>query len=446
MEIFPESSRASTAIVNNHSVAGKAEDSLCVTFFVTDTIGNFSAADSFYVVVFSPWGDSVFGASYAGAASEIRGVTVGGRKMYRWLKDVADIDGPSPRSGTYAGVIVAVDTLDGTSAAHLDQAFTFSFVLEPSLGERAKIGDSLLDGGITAAKFAANAITANGVASDAWSENWSSASRTLTTDSFVVDMSSFNASLDNDTSLVNFLRAAARGGSGGNDSSSIARWVWNSPHSNHTVSGTFGKYLDAQLSGLGSGSGAYACTLVAYDSVIHQVVPGAALAVRNAQQTSLYAATGTNIEGKSIVNLNSGSFAVIATAPGYLFAAPQTIEVSGPQTDTIFGFRFDPGLPSSPSLCRVFGYIYGVNRQPERNARISTTLPSGVARSGNLVVSPFAVSTTTDTLGYFFLDLIPSDSLVPNNAKYEFSITRSDGTILRQRVKVPASGSWQLTW
>ncbi len=376
--------------------------------------------------------------------------------MYRWLKDVADIDGPNPRSGTYAGVIVAVDTLDGASAAHLDQAFTFSFVLEPSFGERARIGDSLPDGGITASKFAANAITSSviaadaigssEIASDAWSENWSSATRTLTTDSFIVDMSSFNAALDNDTSLVNFLRAAAKGGAGGNDSTSIARWVWNTPHGNHSLSGTFGKYLDAQVSGLGIGSGAYSCSIVAFDSVIHQVVPGVALAVRNAAQSSLYAAASTNVEGKSVVNLNSGDLSVIATAPGYLFSSPQSISVAGPQTDTVFGFRFNPGSPSSPVLCRVYGYIYGLDRRPERNARVSASLPSGVARSGNLVVSPFAVSTTTDTLGYFFLDLIPSDSLVPNNAKYEFSITRTDGTILRQRVKVPATGSWQLTW
>ncbi len=78
MEILPDSTRAATAIVNNHSVAGKAEDSLCVTFFVTDTVGNFTAADSFYVVVFSPWGDSVFGASYTGSPSEIKVATVGG--------------------------------------------------------------------------------------------------------------------------------------------------------------------------------------------------------------------------------------------------------------------------------------------------------------------------------------------------------------------------------
>jgi hypothetical protein len=73
-------------------------------------------------------------------------------------------------------------------------------------------------------------------------------------------------------------------------------------------------------------------------------------------------------------------------------------------------------------------------------------LPSGVARSGERVISPFAVTTLSDAAGYFALDLIPSDSLHPSGAKYEFSITRQDGTILRQRVQVPAQTSWRLDW
>jgi hypothetical protein len=450
-----DSAVSSTALVNNNGGAGQAEDSLCISFFVTDTVGNFSAADSFYVIVFNPWGDSVYGAAYIASAAEIKTVTVGGRKMYRWLEDVADIDGATPRSGTYSGVIVAVDTLDGSSSARLDQAFTFSFILEPTLAERAKIGDTLPDNGITAAKIASNAITASAIAADAlgasemdvsaWNENWTSASRTLTTDSFVVDMSSFNNSLDNDTSLVNFLRAARSSGGTG-DSTSIARWVWNSPHGNHVVAGTFGKYLDAQVSGLGAGSGNFGCTLVAYDSAHHQVIPGVAMAIRNQQQSALLAVGATGPTGSCAVNLNAGTYTVIATAPGYLFSPAEQIAVSGAITDTVMAIRFDPGMPSSPSLCRVYGYVTASNRTPEADASVSAILPAGVVRSGNLVVSPMAISTRTDSLGYFCLDLIPSDLLTPNNSKYEFSITRPDGAILRQRVRIPNQSSWQLSW
>ena len=461
--LWPFAAKGSTAIVNNNGGTGQAEDSLCVTFFVTDTIGNFTIADSFYVMIFSPWGDSVYAAAYAGSAAEIKTAVVGGRRFYRWMEDVADIDGSSPRSGTYAGVILAVDTLDGSSSARLDQAFTFSFVLEPTLSERVKIGDTcsngkpmaLVDDAITSAKIAANAVGASEIAADAigsaeinidaWLDCWSSSSRTLTTDSFVIDLSSFDAALDNDTTLVGFLRAGI-GGGGSSDSTSIARWVWNTPQGNHVGAGTFGKYLDAQVSGLGAGSGAYSYSLVYADSSKGEVIPGVNVAVRNLDQSALLAVGQTDTQGKAEFNLNAAGYTVIATATGYLFEPFDTVVIVGAGADTLYGYQFDPGTPMSPWLCRVYGHLYTVSGTTEEGAIVSAMLPSGVARSGNRVVSPFAVTAASDTGGYFAIDLIPSDSLTPSGTKYEFSITRKDGTILRQRVRVPAQASWRLDW
>jgi len=461
--LWPSAIQASTAIVNNNGGAGQAEDSLCVTFFVTDTIGNLTIADSFYVVIFSPWGDSIYAAAYTGSAAEIKTAVVGGRRFYRWMEDVGDIDGSSPRSGTYAGVILAVDTLDGSSSTRLDQAFTFSFILEPTLQERVKIGDTcsngkpmaLVDDAITAAKIAANAIGASEIGNDAigsaeinvdaWLDCWSSSSRTLTTDSFVVDLSSFNSALDNDTTLVGFLRAGI-GGGGSSDSTSIARWVWNTPQANHTGTGTFGKYLDAQVSGLGAGLGAYSYTLVCMDSSTGDVIPGVNVAVRNLDQSALLAVGQTDTQGKAEFNLNAAGYIAITTATGYLFEPFDTVVIAGAGADTLYGYQFDPGAPGSPWLCRVYGHLYTVSGTTEEGAIVSAMLPSGVARSGNRVVSPFATTTASDAGGYFAIDLIPSDSLTPSGMKYEFSITRKDGTILRQRVRVPAQTSWRLDW
>ena len=55
-------------------------------------------------------------------------------------------------------------------------------------------------------------------------------------------------------------------GSSSLDSATLAGWVWNTPQSNHTTAGTFGKYLDLEISGIGTGSGAYSYQLVTYDS------------------------------------------------------------------------------------------------------------------------------------------------------------------------------------
>jgi hypothetical protein len=56
------------------------------------------------------------------------------------------------------------------------------------------------------------------------------------------------------------------------------------------------------------------------------------------------------------------------------------------------------------------------------------------------------ITILNDTTGYFYLDLIPSDSLTPSDRLYEFTISRGDGTILRHRMLIPDSSSWQLKW
>ncbi len=195
-----------------------------------------------------------------------------------------------------------------------------------------------------------------------------------------------------------------------------------------------------------SGSGAYAFTVVTYDSANHQTLPGVSVAIRNLAQTALFAASRTDPQGEVSFNLNPAAYLAIADAVGYLFHPFDTITVATAGRDTLFAQRFNPGTPSSAALCRLYGHLFTLSGSPEPNAIVSASLPGGVARSGSLVISPFSVSTTTDSLGYFFLDLIPSDSLIPSGAKYEITINRSDGSILRQRLQIPSALSWRLDW
>ena len=92
------------------------------------------------------------------------------------------------------------------------------------------------------------------------------------------------------------------------------------------------------------------------------------------------------------------------------------------------------------------GFIFDVSGNPEEDADISAWLPAGVSNYDGDVVSPFKVETATDSLGYFYLDLIPSVDLEPDTVNYEIILRKSDGTILRESVIVPDSSSWKLTW
>jgi hypothetical protein len=375
------------SIVNNSTSSPTAEDSLAFVFYSLDSIGNATTADSAFILVVGPNGSIVYKDSVTAGDSRITATAIRGKQFYSFREQVSNIDG-SGAMGHYS-----ITILSKRNSGNLLTPNSYSFqIISTELSDQISlIGDSaFVKGG-------------------------------------VID--------SNRTEL---------GGSG--DSTSIARWVWNTPQVNHTTGGTFGKYLDTEVSGISGGAGAYSFTLVAFDSSMSQPVPQVSVTVRNLSQTALLAIGQTDSEGEAAFNLDADSLVVVATAAGYFFYPYDTIVVNGTGVDTVWGDQFDPGAPSSPSLCRVYGFLYDIMGEPEEGATVSAHLPSGVAQIANGIVSPFSISTTTDSTGYFFLDLIPSDSLIPSGFKYEFTISRTDGTILRQRLTVPDSAQWRLTW
>lgn len=466
------------AIVTNATGGGTAEDSVTVAFVVTDSIGNIAEADSFYIALFGPTGDSVFGAAYDPAASEISSMLVGGRLFYRWTQAVADIDGTG-RRGSYAGVIVAVDTLDGSGGEYLDAVVGLSFVLAPSLAERSPIGDTinreastltssdrvgldldnvtgtldnaeigvgaiantqLADGAISASKvqdytinaykIAGNAITATKIADDAVAEFW-----TFDTSG----VSNGMGAMLKDT-------AAYQGSAAALDSAAIAGWVWNTPQNNHASLGTFGRNLDAPITSLSTGGGAQSLRVVCYDSTLDVVIPYAGVTIHNISQTALLGVGRTSAEGDVVFGLDAESCVVRAFVSGYSFNAGDTVTLSDTEIDTVFGYWFDPGGPALPNLCRVYGHIYGVDGAPLSGLTVTASLPKGTVQSGAVVVSPTMVTTVSDSTGYFYLDVIPSVSLMPPDSKYELTITQSGSTIFRRRTLVPNLTSWRLDW
>ncbi len=374
-------------IVNNSSTSPTSEDSLAVVFYSLDSIGNPTTADSVFLLVCDPSGSVVYTDSVLLPDSRVTSTIIRGKQFYTYHEQVSQIDGNGIEGWYTLTLLAKNNTYDLLTPI----IYPFQIIADEFSDKIALIDDSVfVKGGV-----------------------------------------------------VDSNRTEQGGGS---DSVSIARWVWNTPQGNHTKPGTFGKYLDTEVSGVSGGTGAYAVQVVMYDSIKYQPVPQVTVAVRNIMQDALLAIGKTGSDGTVSFNLDADSFVIVPAAAGYLFDTFDTIVVAGAEVDTIYGSQFDPGTPSSPSLCRVWGYIYTFYGEPEVNATVTAHLPGGVVTYNSAIISPFAVSTQTDSTGYFALDLTPSELLVPGDAKYEITITRSDGTFLRQRVTVPNQGSWQLTW
>jgi hypothetical protein len=130
-----------------------------------------------------------------------------------------------------------------------------------------------------------------------------------------------------------------------------------------------------------------------------------------------------------------------------IHADPDTIVIAdNGQVDTTFVNHGTIPTSGSPDLCRVYGFLYDISGNPDINATVTAWLPSGVCRADSTIISPFKVQASSDDSGYFYLDLIPSGNLIPDTTKYEVTISRSDGTILRERIVIPDQESWLLTW
>ena len=382
-----QGSQASHAIVNNSTSSPSGEDSLSMLFFSLDSLGNPTTADSVCLLVSGPDGSLVCRDSMAISDGRISATTVVGKQFYCFKDQVSNLDG-SGATGCYSLTILAKKNIGNLLTPN---SYSFQVISEELSDQLALIGDSVsVRGGVI------------------------------------------------DTNLTEQ--------GGGGDSTSLARWVWNTPQSNHTTAGSFGKYLDAEVSSIGSGSGVYAVTIQAYDSTIEQAIPLAGLAIRNLSQTSLIAVGQTDSYGRTGFNLDADSFLVVASASGYVFEAYDTVVVAGAGVDTVFAEQFDPGTPSLPFFCRVYGFIYNASGQPEADVFVSASLPSGVSRYAVTTVVPTAVTTSTDSVGYYYIDLIASSVLDPSDTKYEFTISRQDGAILRKRLSVPDQSSWLLTW
>jgi len=379
--------------VSNGTSAATGEDSITVVFFNLDSLGqSVGGLDTLRVLVRDPSGDSVFAELVAGVVGRVSMTANGGDTSYVWRALVADVDG-SGRPGVYSIALCAKSDRTGgwlrtPSKSYFQLASRRPEALADSVGQAAEDSRKALD-----------------------------------SLAFVLDRMGPSV-----------------------DSENVADWVWNTPQANHTIAGSFGSRLDANISGLGAGSGIYSVTVVVFDSALDVPIPYAGVAVRNLAQTSLIAIGTSDAAGRVAFNLDADSFAVVVRATDYIFAGCDTTIVSGAAVDTVYGERFDPGSPSMPLLCRVYGFMYDVNGAAVAGASVSAYLPSGVSRLEPLLVSPFIVSATTDSNGYFYLDLIPSASLTPSNTLYEFTISTTEGTVMRRRLAVPEQATWQLTW
>lgn len=197
-----------------------------------------------------------------------------------------------------------------------------------------------------------------------------------------------------------------------------------------------------------SGSGAYACTLYVLESGSNEAVQGMNIRVMNGAESATVATGATDVNGRVVFALDADDYHVYAGLSGYnQLTIPQAIEVrSTGNNDTIRVERFAPDAAPSASLARVYGYVNSLDGRGIEGVVVTARIQKSPLLFEGAVISPFALTTATDDEGYWYLDLIPSDDLDPDDTKYEFTIHYPSGTIMRKQIVVPKLASYWLRW
>jgi len=454
---------AAAGIVGSGSTS---EDSIAISVHLTDSLGNPSGthADSFSVCIIGPSGDSL--AAFAGTAAA-SGLHVDSLQTtmlgwtYVFAEAVNKIDGVG-RSGAYELTFCAKD--NGPKYVNCARtAFQIAGSnLSPQLGKITTILDSLLavldtlqnqDDWVSSFDPIGDSAARHAVADAVWDEDTAGHNQTGSFAVMVKDTSAYQGSAAGlDSAVVqrigNRRLDSTQNAYVGGIAGGAVDAVWDEPQAGHGAAGTFGAYLDAAISGISSpaGDGSYPVSLAARDSVGGQMVPGVKVSLYNAGMTALMAIGATGSDGVVRFNVDSGAYVVSPFAPGYVFSAYDTILVAGATVDTVIGVRFNPGNPASPNLCRMYGFFYGLDGQPVEGVTVTAALTGGAVRHDSLIISPFERVAVSDSAGYFYIDLIPSNDFDPSGTAYMITASYPAGSVLKKRVEIPQSSGWLLSW
>lgn len=232
-----------------------------------------------------------------------------------------------------------------------------------------------------------------------------------------------------DSLVIDYGRIPAVGGGSATNPDTIANHVW--------IWGT--RTLTS-----GSGTGANQVIINTFQLPDSIPVIGAQVQVLNQNQSATVGLLNSSSTGQAIFALDNGIYKLRMYKSGWVFTVPESIIVSGNLADTFYANLFNPGNPPAANLCRVYGWIRDLKGQPVASVTVEAKISTTPLRYQTVLLSPYYKTTSTDSDGYWYLDLYPSSILTPSNTQYDFTIYIPYGTILKLKTLVPEQSSWQL--
>jgi len=394
-------------------------DTISLPLVCLDTLGRSARPDSVHVLT---WYHGQGGNAYTygarsvppASASYIDTVSFAGITYFYFIDLVGDIDS-NASDGPYSGEVVLWYQSQPT-------VNPFSFV---KVGDEARDIFARIDASISSR-------------SDFNEQN----DKVVLADSIRSTIDSILASLGYDSLSVQ----AKLGAFGASQSSSttltLQQWLKNSVG----IDGI--NTLHSKVDGLSlSGGGTEPETLIVMSAADSTLIQGARTTIRTLDQSTVKVdGFTTDVNGKLIVDLDPASFFVAVTANNYSLLLDTLPVAPGGGTDTLWLTEFNPGSPSTPDLCRVYGWVYDLSGLPLSEVTVAAEIPAEYhpVKYSGAIITPFKKMTTTDANGYWQIDLFPNSLLSDQNSRYSFRIEYPSGVVYRTKIEVPDFSSWQL--
>jgi len=166
-----------------------------------------------------------------------------------------------------------------------------------------------------------------------------------------------------------------------------------------------------------------------------------------------YSTTITKSGGYTKINFTAtDTFLVTASKPGYVLPSAETLIVAATSTDSLFGHDITISPPAAASACRLYDYIYTTQLGAVEGATIVASLTGKNLRDSCLnvnIATPSAAITTSDSTGYWYLDLAKSycyDSA--DSIFYQVTIVYPNGAspMTSKRVYITDSATQRMAW
>jgi hypothetical protein len=231
-----------------------------------------------------------------------------------------------------------------------------------------------------------------------------------------------------DSLIIDYGRIPVGGGSATNpDTIANHVWIWGT----RTLTS-------------GSGTGANQVIINTFQLPDSIPVIGTQVQVLNQDQSATVGLLNSNSSGQVVFALDNGIYKLRMYKSSWVFTVPESIIVSGNLSDTFYANLFNPGNPPAANLCRVYGWIRDLKGQPLAGVTVEAKISTTPLRYQSVLISSFYKTTSTDSDGYWYLDLYPNSALTPSNTQYDFTIYIPNGTILRMKTAVHQQSSWEL--